>query len=113
MLFARFRIDLTTSRQETKEGVTYTIKNPETGQFYRFGELEFCIIEQLNGKNSLPIICQNISEKYNSSLSETTLESFITSLAQRDLLASESNIKQTTKQKQLRFNGNWLHLRIS
>lgn len=106
-----FRKDLTTSRQETKEGISYIIKNPETGQFYRFGELEFYIIEQLNGKNSLSAICQFISEKYNSTLTEVTLESFITSLNNRNLL--ESDVKQTVRQKQLRFNGNWLHLRIS
>lgn len=114
MQFASFRKGLTTSRQETVDEVSYIIKNSETGQFYRFGELEFFIIEQLNGKNSSSTICQKVSEKYKSHLTEATLEAFITSLSNRSLLAIETSTKQQPlKQKQLRFKGNWLSLRFS
>lgn len=107
------RKDLSISRQETAEGLFFVIKVPETGLFYRFGETEFFIIQQLDGLNSLKKIRENIAAKFGSPLGEATLQGFISGLGKRGLLLDGNSLENLAAYQKRRVKGTWLLLRIS
>jgi multidrug resistance efflux pump len=109
----RHRQDLSFTSQETDAGNFYIVKVPETGQFYRFGEIEYFIIGQLDGKNSAATICSKTAAKYDSTLDAETLDGFIASLRQRGLLENEPSHPPANLQKRGRLRGSLLYLRFN
>jgi len=52
----KFRQDLIVSQQQTlpsAEDTAFVVKDPETGQFFRFREVEHFIAQQLDGSTPL------------------------------------------------------------
>lgn len=109
----RLRGDLVISPQQAGDERYYVIKIPETGRFYRFGEVEYFIIEQLKEPSSPSDICKKVGERFNSSLSEQALAGFISSLLQRDLLLTENEKSRNFTPTSKAIKGNWFHLRIN
>lgn len=110
----KIRDDLVVSHRQTESDTQscHIIKIPETGRFYRFGEIEYFIIEQLDGKTSLKAVCDRVAATYRSTLSLETLSGFIANLAHRGILKQEASF-QSTSSSAKRIRGNWLHLRCN
>jgi len=49
----KLRSDLRQSRQERPEGAVFVLKDPMTGRYFRFGEGEQFIAQQLDGATSM------------------------------------------------------------
>ena len=47
------RRDLVFSRQETGEGVVFVVKEPNSGRFFRIGEVEHFVARQFDGATPL------------------------------------------------------------
>ncbi|MDA2930664.1 hypothetical protein MYX84_12085 [Acidobacteria bacterium AH-259-O06] len=73
----KLRTDLVLSQQETAEGISFVIKDPALGRFFRFREVEHFIAQQLDGLTSLDIIRRRAEEKFGAPLAQDTLEQFI------------------------------------
>src|SRR5687767_13335015 len=64
----------------------YIIKDPVTGQFFRFREVECFIARQFDGENSLDTIRERAEQKFQASLDEESLAEFINTLRGYGLL---------------------------
>ncbi len=101
------------SRQEKDESVSFVCKKNDSRQFYRFGEIEYFIIQQLNGKNTPDVIRVAVENKYGSPLDQQTLQGFIDSLAQRGLLEGVTDENTPAQYGQRSLKGSLLYLRFS
>src|SRR5258708_7422899 len=65
----RFRDDLVVLRQDSREGVQFVVKDPATGRFFRLGEAEYYIIQQLDGETPHEVIQRGVEQKFSARLS--------------------------------------------
>src|SRR5439155_25049913 len=82
----KLRSDLLFSQQVTGEKSIFVIKDPASGRFFQFGELEHFIAHQLDGQTSPAELRQRVGEKFGSAISMETLERFIERLRGLGLL---------------------------
>src|SRR2546422_11594924 len=82
----KLREDLVISRQETPEGSSFILKNPETGRFFRFGATEQYIAEQLDGRTSMEAIRDGVEQKFGAPLPADTLLRFVENLRRCGLI---------------------------
>ena len=54
------RRDLVFSRQETDEGVVFVVKEPNSGRFFRIGEVEHFVARQFDGATPLDTVRQRV-----------------------------------------------------
>src|ERR1051326_1599249 len=110
----KLREDVVISRQETPEGISFIVKNPDTGRFFRFGAVEQCIIEQLDGRTSLEEIRDRVEQRFGAPLSAATLLRFVENLKRCGLIEHEhgagERVPKPTRQGRLR--GRLLYLRL-
>src|SRR5437867_11223805 len=85
----RLRQDLVETRQETSEGISFIVKNPDNGRFFRLGEAEQFITHQLDGFTPLEAIRSRTEHKFGSSLPPETLRLFVDNLRRFGFLESE------------------------
>src|SRR6266567_4455658 len=85
----KLRGDLVISRQETPEGSSLILKNPETGRFFRFGAAEQYIAEQLDGRTSMEAIRDAVEQKFGAPLPADTLLRFVENLRRYGLIEQE------------------------
>jgi putative peptide zinc metalloprotease protein len=109
--FPALRRDLPISRQETADGPVLVVKEPASGQFFRLGQAEQFIVEQLDGTRSLEDIRRRVEEQLGASLSEGTLAAFVRRLEKTGLLES-SSARARAPAKRPRVRGNLLYLRF-
>jgi hypothetical protein len=79
------RRDLLFSRQETPEGVVFVVEDPTSGRFFRIGEVEHFITQQLDGLTPLDTVRRRVEERFGASLALETLQTFIEELRGRRL----------------------------
>jgi multidrug resistance efflux pump len=82
----KLRSDLRVSRQTTAEGVSFVVKDPATGRFFRLREPEYFIAHQLDGVTPLSVVRQRVEEKFGAPVSLKTIVPFIKSLRRLRLL---------------------------
>ena len=107
--FAKLRTDLVTSRQATADGQTLITKDPSTGRFFRFKEIEGFVLEHLDGATSTESLRNLVQEKYDAQLPLEQLESFIGRLRRLELLDTGTTARL---QERTRVGGNPLYLRV-
>lgn len=105
----RLKPDLVVSRHETAEGLYFVIKDPVSGQFFRFREAEHFITQQLDGATPLEAIRRRTEERFASALPDQTFNEFIAALGRHNLL---ENGRVAPERPRLRRNGP-LYLRFS
>jgi multidrug resistance efflux pump len=106
----KFRNDLIIRQQETASGRFFIVKDPVSGQFFRFREVERFIAEQCDGETPLPVLQQRAEETFGASLSAETLSAFIRNLEKTGLLETEEPKKKGDQQGRIR--GSPLYLRF-
>ena len=108
----KLRSDLVVSQQAAKGHVSFVIKDPENGQFFRFREPEHFIARQLDGSTRSEEVCRRVQEKFGLELEMGTLESFVKTLEQRRLLENGKVAARSKAREQGRFRGSLLYFRF-
>ena len=70
----KLRYDLIVSQQQTTESeeASFVVKDPETGNFYRFREVEHFVLQQLDGSTPVDDIRQRAEERFGAPLPSDT-----------------------------------------
>ncbi len=108
----KLRDDLIVKRQETVEGTFFVIKDPRTGRFFRFRDVEHFICRQLDGATPVSEIRQRIEEKFGSSPAPEALEQFVRSLGRIGLLDTGKKQGEDSASAKRRVRGSLLYLRF-
>ena len=74
---AKLRSDLLMSRHGEAEKSFFVIKDPTAERFFRFGETEHFIAQQLDGATSIETVRQRVAERFGASPSMEALQQFI------------------------------------
>ena len=106
----RFRTDLVQSRHETADGGLAVVKDPATGEFFRFGEAELFIATQLDGATELDEVQRRVEAQCGEPLAPGTLAAFVKDLERRGLL--ERPGRHSRRHAPKRISGTLLHLRV-
>ena len=112
---ARFRQDLIISPQpalSSTEDSAFVIKDPETGKFYRFREVEHFIVQQLDGSTPLDVIRHRVEERFHAPLTPDTLEQFIKTIRRLGLLEEDKDSRKRSGRSRGRFHGSTLYFRV-
>jgi multidrug efflux pump subunit AcrA (membrane-fusion protein) len=77
----------------------YVVKDPSTGAYYQFGEVEHFILTQLDGQHVLETIRAAFAERFGQPISEEELQEFLEMASARGLLQGGNDAdKQTDRQ---------------
>ena len=105
----RLRPDLIIRPQTTAAGTSIIIKDPTAQRFFRFGEVEHFIAQQLDGNVGIEELCRRAEERFGSRLSPETLGRFVDRLARLGLLHTEDAPAPYSPR---RLQGNLFYLRL-
>jgi putative peptide zinc metalloprotease protein len=108
----QLRRDLLLSCQETPDGSFLVIKDPATRRFFRFGEAEHFIIQQLDVSTALDVIQQRVETMFGVVAPLDTLAQFIARLRRIGLLqedGAQGGLRAGTRR---RVRGSLLYLRL-
>jgi putative peptide zinc metalloprotease protein len=108
----RLRADLAISPQDTGGAPSLVIKDPVSGRFYRLGETERFIAEQLDGENSLEEVRRRAEQRFKAALPEDTLSAFVGMLGSAGLLDGEAPRAPAPSGIRKRIRGSLLYLRL-
>src|SRR5216117_1598688 len=109
----KLRSDLTVRRQETNGERFFILKDPVSGEFFRFREAEQFIAEQFDGETPLEAVRKNTEEMFGATLPAETLNAFVRNLEKTGLLESEETTMTRQARRQGRVRGSWLYLRCT
>jgi multidrug resistance efflux pump len=108
----KIRDDLDLRPQTTADGTVLLIKDPASGEFFRVGETERLIIEQLDGATSPENIQRRLEERFGEALAPETLARFLGSLRRNGLLETDTGPREPRRRRRRRLNGNALYFRF-
>src|SRR5688572_29854101 len=94
-LSARLRGDLLQSYHEGNGPACLVVKDPRTGRFFRFGEIEGFILGRLSGQGTTEQLQQAVEEQFGAALPKETLDQFIAKLGRMGLLENAANESPT------------------
>ena len=109
----KLRDDLIVSQQQTTESeeASFVVKDPETGKFYRFREVEHFILQQLDGSTPADHIRQRVEERFGAPLPSDTFDQFIKTLRRLGLLETKDAQGHMSRRRG-RIRGSLLYLRF-
>src|SRR5437867_1643075 len=107
----KLRSDLIVRRQETANGTVFILKNPVTGDFFRFREAEQFIAQQFDGETTLEVVRQRTEEEFGAALRPEILRAFVKNLEKRRLLEREGE-KRKADSRRGRIQGTLLYFRV-
>lgn len=107
----KLRTDLTVSHQLAAGEARCVIKDPRSGKFFRFGELEQFIAEQLDGETSLDVVRQRTEARFDASLPADVLAAFVKKLEKSGLLEGLDGAEDGSARSHRRMRGSLLYLR--
>jgi len=107
----RLRDDLTVSQQDAAGGTVVIVKDPVSGDFFRFREAEHFIARQFDGATPLEVIRRRTEERFGAALPAATLAAFCNTLERAGLLESEDSSKRRGP-KTGRVRGNLFRIRF-
>ena len=87
--FPKFRTDLIITSQKFAGETFYVLKDPLSQKFFRIKDWEYFITQNLDGKTPAEEIINRFQEKFNLSLSPTSLNQFIEKIDQFSFLEKE------------------------
>jgi len=107
------RSDLTVSRQQTAEGSSCIVKDPVSGKFFRFREIEEFIAEQLDGETPLDVVRRRTEERFDASMAPEHLDAFVARLEKAGLLDTGGRPGKARTGPRRRLRGSLLYLRYA
>ena len=108
----QLRRDLVVSQQVIRGKPAYIVKHPASERFFRFGEYEYFISQQLDGNTSLDDIRRRVEDKFGAPLSANTLDQFIERLRRLGVLEEDKAELPKVAAAPKRIQGNLLYLRF-
>ena len=108
----KLREELVVSRQSSAGTTSFVLKDPASGRFFRFRELEYFIAEQLDGAASLDLVQRRVQERFGNPLSRENLEQFLKRLGALGLLESHDPEARHAPRRRGRFAGSLLYLQL-
>ena len=108
----KLRSDLDSRPPAAAHETAWIAKDPDSGGYFRFQEVERFIAEQLDGETSLDAIRLRAEAKFQAALSPDVLSGFVASLARNGLLESEPGARARRRRKRGRLAGGPLNLRF-
>src|SRR5256885_4139676 len=106
------RSDLIVRPRHTAHDTSFIVKNPTTGRFFRFGEAEQFIAQQLDGKTTVEEIVQRTESHFDAELPPEILGAFLASLKKNGMLDVPGSGQPSPNSKQRRFRGSPLYCRF-
>lgn len=88
------RQNLNISEQESDDGCTYVVKDPQTEHFFRFQEYEYFLLQLLDGSWKPEQILEKFEKAFSAPLSPEEFGNFLLSLDQRGLLQKVADLEQ-------------------
>src|SRR5882724_10862903 len=108
----KLRPDLIVRPRHTAHDTSFIVKNPTTGRFFRFGEAEQFIAQQLDGKTTVDEIVQRTESHFDAELPPEILVAFLASLKKNGMLDLPGSRQPSPNSKQRRFRGSPLYCRF-
>lgn len=108
----KFRSDLTIREQQTVAGPIFVVKDPATGQFFRFREAEQFIARQLDGATPIEAVRAKVESQFGAALPVETLTRFVSSLEKSGLLETDEATAKRKGKRPRRLRGSLLYLRF-
>ena len=108
----KLRSDLLVSRQGEAENSYFVIKDPAAERFFRFGEAEHFIAQQLDGTTSSETVRHRVEERFGTTLSVATLEQFIERLRGLGLVTEAGDAPRLVGARRRRIAGDLFYLRV-
>src|ERR1051325_12174881 len=96
------RKDLVVSRHQQRDGVSYIIKDPATGRFFRIGEVEHFLAERLDGVTPLEQIRKATEETFGAHIRSEMFFGFVDRLRRTGLLETDSHPSPDVRPSALR-----------
>src|SRR5437762_4919597 len=107
----RLRTDLIVRTQQTSHETFVIVKDPVSRKFFRIGEAEQFIAEQLDGKTPLEVIRQRVEVRFGGELPMEALNGFLQNLKQYGFLETEGGTGKPYREPP-RFRGSALYCRF-
>ena len=107
----KLRSDLTLSHQRADGNARCVVKDPRSGKFFRFGELEQFIAEQLDGETPLEVVRQRTEARFDGPLPADVLAAFVRKLAKSGLLEGQGDADDGSARSHRRTRVTLLYLR--
>jgi putative peptide zinc metalloprotease protein len=98
--------------RQTTQGTSVVIKNPESRKFFRLGEAEYFIAQQLDGETPLEAIRQKTEAKFGGDLAIETLNAFLENLNKNHILETTEAGEKGAYREPPRFRGSPLYCRF-
>src|SRR3981189_644707 len=108
----RLRSDLIVRHQQSTQGTSVVIKNPESRKFFWLGEVEYFIAQQLDGETPLEAIRQKTEAKFGGELAIETLNAFLENLKKNHILEATEAGEKGAYREPPRFRGSPLYCRF-
>ena len=108
----RLRRDLIVRTQQTSHETSVIVKDPISRKFFRMGEVEQFIAEQLDGKTPLEVIRQRVEARFGGELPMETLNGFLQNLNKYGFLEGEDGTGSKPYREPPRFRGSALYCRF-
>ena len=105
----KLRTDLVIRPQTSATGTTVVIKDPTARRFFRFGEVEHFVAQQLDGSTPLDVVRRRVEERFDRPLDEETLRRLVEQFSRFRLL--DDGVEQREEQHARRVNGSLLYIR--
>ncbi len=106
----KLRSDLVFQRRESEGAVSYIVKGNDSGRFFRIGEVEHFIANQLDGAVSVEDLCRRVEERFGSHLTAEGLSAFLGRLERLGLLEAAGGATPSASGR--RIQGDVLYLRL-
>ncbi len=108
----RLRRDLIVRVQQTSRETSVIVKDPASRKFFRMGEAEQFIAEQLDGKTPLEVIRQRVEVRFGGELPMEMLNGFLQNLNKYGFLETEGTPGSKPYREPPRFRGSALYCRF-
>jgi putative peptide zinc metalloprotease protein len=106
----KLRQDLVIRPQASGTSTSVVIKDPSAQRFFRFGEVEHFVAQQLDGATPLDVVRRRVEEKFHQPLPEETLRRFVEQFSRFRLL--DEGIEPREQRHAGRVRGSLLYLRF-
>jgi putative peptide zinc metalloprotease protein len=107
----KLRSDLVIRPQPSSGGTIVVVKDPATRRFFRFGEVEHFVAQQLDGATPLEVVRHRVEERFGQPLPEDTLRRFVEQF-HRFRLLDDGSRQQVEEHTHRRVHGSVLYIRI-
>jgi putative peptide zinc metalloprotease protein len=107
----KLRGDLIIRQQAFGNGITLVVKDPAARRFFRFGEVEHFVAQQLDGATPLDVVRGRVEERFGQPLPEQTLRHFVEQFRRFRLLDDGTERREDELAHQ-RVRGSLLYIRV-